>query len=57
MNGVRVLTLIVSAKRVATVHRGRLRWLVTTACQNTNANISLLPISNRQIMCGSYFGV
>ena len=30
---------IVSAKRAATVDRGRLRWLVMRACQNTNADM------------------
>ena len=32
------------------------RFFVTGACQNTKANFSLLPIYNRQIVCGSYFG-
>ena len=40
-----------------TVDRGRLRWLATSACQSTKAYCYLLPISNRQIVCGSNNGV
>ena len=57
MNGVGVLTVIVSANRAATEDGVRLRWLGTRACQNTKADISLLHISNRQVVCCSYFDV
>ena len=45
MNGVRVLTVIYS-KNAASGNRVRL--LVTGACQNTQANYSLLSIYNRR---------
>ena len=31
-------------------------FLVMGAFQNTKANFPLLPICNRHIVCGSYFG-
>ena len=48
MNGVRVLTMIDSAKSCV---------LVTGACQSSQANFYLQPICNRQIVCNSYFGI
>ena len=47
MNGVHVLTVIVSAKRAALCEFGG-RFLA-------KANFSHLPICNRQIVCVSYF--
>ena len=46
-----------SAKRAKYVDQFGVRTLVTGACKNTQAHFSLLPISNRKIVCGSYFGV
>ena len=52
VNGFRVLTVIVSAKRAASDDKGRHSWLVTRACQNIKATLFLLPIFLRQIVCG-----
>ena len=57
MNGVRISTMIVSAKRAARVDRGRRSFFSDVACQNTKANLSLLHICIRQIVCSSNFGV
>ena len=57
MNRVRVLTVIVIADIAARVDQHQRSTLVTGACQNTKANFSLLPIYNRQIVCGLYLFV
>ena len=57
MNGVCVLTVIVSANRAARENQVRRSFLMKRACQNTKATFSPLPISNTQIMCDFYFGV
>ena len=50
MNRERVMTVIVSAKRAVRVDLVRRSLFGDRACQNTNANFSLLPICNRQIV-------
>ena len=50
MNRVRVLAVIVSAKRASVQTETGVRFLVTGPCHNTKANFSLLPICNRHRM-------
>ena len=54
INGVHVLTVL-SAQREKTKFGANLK--VTRPCQNTKANLSLLPIINRVIVHGSCFVV
>ena len=58
MNGVRVLTES-DWQRIALRVQNEFvdRFIVTGACENTPANLSLLPIYNGQIGCGSCYGV
>ena len=55
--GMRVLIVIFSAMRSATIDLCQLRWLVTRTSHSTKSYFSHLFIYNRQLLCGSYFGV
>ena len=55
--GVRVLTIIVSAKRAARVDRAQCSFLRDGSVSKHESELFYLHICNRQIVCGSYIGV